>query len=121
MSIQKMVMEKIISEIKNVIAKRQVSEQWISDKTGIPQSTVHRLVSGKNKKLDLPKIRLIQSALGIIEDENQEGSILKIKELPPSKQLAVDIIVNAMSEDEALDFVLDQRSRHRKKAAQQPT
>jgi transcriptional regulator with XRE-family HTH domain len=60
-------MEKVISDIQETMKSKKITEQWIADKTNIPQSTVHRIVSNQNKKLDLPKIRVIQEALGISE------------------------------------------------------
>ena len=58
-------MEKIFITIQESMKKQGITEQLLSDKTGIPQSTIHRLITGKNKKMDLSKIRIIQEALGI--------------------------------------------------------
>lgn len=58
-------MEKIFSDIIQEMSRQKVTEQWLEGQTGIPQSTINRLINGKNKKLDLPKIRIIQKALGI--------------------------------------------------------
>ncbi|MDA8114977.1 MAG: helix-turn-helix transcriptional regulator [Acidithiobacillus sp.] len=110
-------MSDIILQIKEALDKRGVSQSWLAERVGIGQKTMNNWLAGRTQKVGYEVIKKAQDVLGISEES---GSILKIKELPPSKQIAVDIIVNAMSEDEALDFVLNQREQAKKKAGQPP-
>ncbi len=82
-------MEKIYLDIKKAMAEQKITEQFLSEKTGIPQSTIHRLVTGQNKKLDLSKIRVIQRVLGMAGVSNfdelasrQDEQIKQVGERP---------------------------------------
>jgi orotate phosphoribosyltransferase-like protein len=74
-------MEKVILDIQETMKSNKITEQWIADNTNIPQSTVHRIVSNQNKKLDLPKIRVIQEALGISEQSLVYGVSKIVREV----------------------------------------
>ena len=63
----------------------------MADKTGIPQPTIHRLVNGKNKRLDLSKIRMIEEALGIAEAETEYQVTEIHRALTPDQEKLVEL------------------------------
>lgn len=78
-------MENIIEKIQNAMKGGSVTEQWIADQTGIPQPTVHRIVTGQSKKLDLVRIRKITDVLGVSEQQASYGVTQVIEGLTPEE------------------------------------
>jgi len=57
-------METIILKIKEEMKKQGLSEQRLADMAGLSQNKVHRIVTGKVKKLDIQAINQLNKALG---------------------------------------------------------
>ncbi len=58
-------MNPIAIKIKEVMIQQGLSEQKLADKAGLTQNKVHRIVSGKAKRLDIDAINSLVAALGI--------------------------------------------------------
>lgn len=58
-------MNPIVIKIKEEMVRQGLSEQKLADKAGLTQNKVHRIVSGKAKRLDIEAINSLVSALGI--------------------------------------------------------
>jgi len=108
--------------------------------SGVPDSRISDIRNGKTQNPRMGTLSKLATALGVSTDvlvsENieqyagdlsrmkrvgemeEEGSILKLKELPPSKQMLVDEILR-MTDEEARDLVTDLLLKHRK-ADQRP-
>lgn len=100
----------------NTIKREKITEQAITDKTGIPQSTVHRLIYGKNKKLDLPKIRAIQNALGIISEPEQSYGVTAIhRKITPEEEALLQKLNDQPELKEGLEEMMKLSPRQLKK------
>lgn len=102
-------MEKIILSIQKVMKDQRITEQMLANETGLPQSTLHRIVSGQNKKLDLSKIRIIQKALNITETEQPTTIAEQIGEgyAPEVKLMAdyLEVKIKGKTAEERLKIV----------------
>lgn len=102
-------MNKFITDIQEAMKAKRATEQWLSMETGIPQPTIHRLVTGQNKKLDLSKIQIIQNALGINSTEKQPQTIAEITSSYSleAKTVAdtIEMIIEGKTEEERREMV----------------
>jgi transcriptional regulator with XRE-family HTH domain len=92
MSIQKVNDMNIFFKIKEEMKKQCVTEDCLEVKTGIPQSTIHRIINNKNKNIDLSKLQIIQSALGIAETTPVYAVSKVIEGLTPEEAEAIRIM-----------------------------
>jgi DNA-binding Xre family transcriptional regulator len=58
-------MNPIVIKIKEEMSNQGLSEQRLADKAGLTQNKVHRIVSGKAKRLDIEAINSLVAALGL--------------------------------------------------------
>lgn len=58
-------MDKIISDIKQAIEIRGISETTAAKMAGLKQVKVNRMLAGKTKKIDFDAVKKLQAALGI--------------------------------------------------------
>lgn len=68
-------MNPIVIKIKEEMVRQGLSEQRLADKAGLTQNKVHRIVSGKAKRLDIEAINSLVSALGI---DSSDASVTPI-------------------------------------------
>ena len=88
-------MEQILKRLAEAITNSGYSLGELSDKTGIPKTTIHRYATGSIKKIPVDAVKKIASATGVSaafsmgwkESETFEQKVLEItKKIPEDKR-----------------------------------
>lgn len=80
-----------VKEIKKILKERKITQQHLSDMSGVPLQTIKYIFTGRTKSPKTSTMQAIEKALGTTEEtinlsENEIRLINVFKEIPQEKQ-----------------------------------